>query len=361
MGDFDNMVDVPASFKHAHLSCRRVTVEDWILKVTTEGRNELSNNSWMPLRDAASAQSLGSLQLPTEILHMICLYIDLQSLRFLKATNSRMRTLISSLSEYHTLMIHAPGFLDLLQRTHLVSYFSITRLYNALTCGTCSICGHFAGFIFFPAMQRCCARCVCCDIDFMPIDVKTAVKEYGVPLASLPLLPKLSSIPGKYANRSRRVMSYSGKRTLVGRHEARSLGTIKPKERWDKTTARNTLQRNMCSAPMPVFNPKTNSADSGRQCLGCSRASREHDDPYPCESCSFSFPNGIDVVGGDDLEQFRGIFKLSTCIHKIRAERLHSKDGFSDHLDNCPEAQNYLRAKKVKFNAMFQSSELSEE
>jgi len=360
MDNFDDIVDIPASFKRAHLSYRKVTLEDWILKVAIESRNELSDNPSKSLRDAANEQSLGSLQLPIEIFHMICLHIDLQSLRFLKATNSRMRTLISSLSEHQVLVSHIPGFLDLLQRTHLVSYFSITRLYNVLTRGTCTVCGQFAGFVFFPAMQRCCGRCICYDIEFMPIDVKTAVKEYGVPLANLPLLPKLSSIPGKYADGGGTVISYKGKRTLVGRQEARNLGTIKTKERWDDATAKRTLQRSMCSAPMPVFDPKTNLADRGRQCLGCLQASHEHDDPDPCESCSFSLPNGLDVAGGDDPERFTGTFTFSTCMYEIRAERLHSRDGIIDHLDKCPEAQEYLQVKKDRLKAMVQSNELFE-
>lgn len=220
MGVFDAIDDVPASFKRAHFSYRNVTLENWIFKVATESRNELSDNPSKSLRDAANEQSLGSLQLPIEIFHMIHLHIDLQSLRFLKATNLRMRTLISSLSEHQALVSHEPGFLELLQRTYLVSYFSITRLYNVLMCGTCTVCWQFAGFVFLPAMQRCCGRCLCFDIEFMPIDVKTAVKEYGVSLANLPLLPKQSSIPGKYADRGGRVRSYKGKRTLVSRQEA---------------------------------------------------------------------------------------------------------------------------------------------
>jgi len=360
MGNSDDIEDVPASFKRALLSYRNVTLEDWILKVATGSRNELSENPSKYRRDAANEQSLGSLQLPVEIFHLICLHIDLQSLRFLKATNSRMRILISSLFEHQTLVSHIPGFLDLLKRTHLVSYFSITRLYDVFTRGTCTVCGRFAGFVFLPAMQRCCGRCLCFDIEFMPIDVKTAAKEYGVPLANLPLLPKLSSIPGKYADGGGRVRSYRGTRTLVGRQEARSLGFMKPKERWDDAMAKRTLQRNMCSAPMPVFDPRTNLADRGRQCLGCLQASREHDDPKSCESCSFSLPNGLDVAGGDDPERFTSTFKFSTCMYEIRAERLHSRDGIIDHLDKCPEAQEYLRVKKDKLKAMVQSKELFE-
>jgi len=352
IASFDDIDDVPASFKRDHLSYWNVTLEDWILKVATQSRNELSDNPSKSLRDAANEQSLGSLQLPIEIFQMIFLHIDLQSQRFLKATNSPMRTLISSLSEHQALMRHVPGFLDLLQRTHLVPYFPITQLYNVLMRGTCTICGQFASFVFLPAMQRCCGRCLCFDIEFMPVNVKTAVKEYGVPLANLPLLPKLSSIPGKYLDGGGRVKSYKGKRTLVGRQEARSLGTMKPKERWDDATAKRTLQRNMCSAPMPVLDPKTNLADRGRQCLGCLQASREHDEPDSCESCSFSLPNGLDVARGDDPERFTGTFTFSACIYEVRAERLHSRDGIIDHLDKCPEAQEYLQVKKDRLKAL---------
>lgn len=192
----------------------------------------------------------------------------------------------------------------------------------------------------------------------MHIDTKTVFKEYGIPLVNLPLLPKLSSIPGKYADGSGRVKSYNGKRTLVGRREARNLGTIKPKERWKKATAKHTIQRIMCSVPMPVFDPKTNHADRGRQCLGCLEASREHDDPDPCEFCSFSFPNGLDVGLTDNTERCAGTSDLRTCIYEIQAEKLHSKDGIMDHLDTSPEAQEYLQVKKAGLEAMVQSNEL---
>lgn len=316
--------------------------------MATESRNELSDDPSESPQGAALEKSLGYLQLPIEIFHMIYLHLDLQSLRCLKSANLRIRSLVSSLSEHQAVVNHAPGFVDLLQRTRLISYFSITRLYDALTFGTCTICGQFAGFVFLPAMQRCCDRCIRYDTEFQPIDVKTAVKEYGVSLAKLSLLPKLSSIPGKYADGGGTARSYNGKRTLVGRQEARRLGTIE--ERWDDATAKRTLQRNMCSAPMPVFNPKTNFADRGRQCMGCSTAACEHEDPNPCESCSFSLPNGLDVAGGDDAEPFIGTF--STCMYDIRAERLYSRDGIIDHLDKCPEAQKYLNVAKERLKAM---------
>lgn len=117
----------------------------------------------------------------------------------------------------------------------------------------------------------------------MPIDVKTVVKDYGLSLVDLPFLSMLSSIPGKYADGSGRVKSYNGKRTLISRQEARSLGAIKPKERWNKAAAKHTLQCDMYSAPVPVVDPKTNHADRGRHCLGCLQAYWEHDDPDPCE------------------------------------------------------------------------------
>jgi len=70
----------------------------------------------------------------------------------------------------------------------------------------------------------------------MSIDVKTAVKEYGVSLANLPLLPKQSSITGKYTDRGGRVRSYKGKRTLFSRQEAAN---------WALSSLRNvgTMQR----------------------------------------------------------------------------------------------------------------------
>lgn len=152
MGIFDNIVDIPASFKRAHLPCRKITLEGWILKVAIESKDELSDSPSEPFRDTANGQFLGSLQLSIEIFHMICLYIDPPSLHFLKATNSRMRTLIPSLPEHQALVSHASGLLDLVQRTGPVSYSTISRLYNILTCGTCTICGQFAGFVFLLAM-----------------------------------------------------------------------------------------------------------------------------------------------------------------------------------------------------------------
>lgn len=103
---------------------------------------------------------------------------------------------MSSVSEHQALVSRVIWLLDLLQRTRLISYFSITRLYDALVSVTCVICGSFADFVFLLAMQRCYNSCIWYDIEFQAIDVKMAVKEYGISLANLPLLSKLSSISG---------------------------------------------------------------------------------------------------------------------------------------------------------------------
>jgi len=82
-------------------------------------RNRLSNDTAKVPYDAANGQSLGYLQLPLEIFHLVYQHTDFQSLFCLEISNSRMHILISLLSAHQGFVTHASGFLVLLQRIQL--------------------------------------------------------------------------------------------------------------------------------------------------------------------------------------------------------------------------------------------------
>ena len=292
---------------------------------------------------------LGSLDLPTEILRMIILQLDLISLRAFANSNTHFLRVLRNTPEYHHLVEGAPQFCYLLVKTQLARHFALDRIYFALKNSECAVCRSFASHVFLPGMQRCCPRCLAVDPEFRPITPTIAQRQYGVPKKSIDELPILETLPGKYSKDDKSVQTFTKKRRLISRMEARRLGTQKGKDlRWGKALTWSSgylyyeLERNMCITYLGVLDVKGSRIEYGLHCRRCAFVAENH---WQCQfgspgrrACGqHSLPLGIDVETKDHSSPpHHGI---KSCTIKIDAIRLYSKQTLLQHVQNCQSAK----------------------
>ena len=208
--------------------------EDEIIELTTYHRRDfdlavihINRRAHEPVRSTitqplkAPSTSLGQLDvLHLELIHEICLYLDIESLIRFRQVSRRAQQSVGTSRFYRETTTHALDALCTLLRTKVGSQFTLTELFTALCTRDCLLCGSsFGGFLFLPTLLRCCFSCI--QKDRLPRLVpyadakwyisskcKTASKTYSL-LKSLPIL---RTIPGIY---SMQELSSKGRRQLV--------------------------------------------------------------------------------------------------------------------------------------------------
>lgn len=300
---------------------------------------------------------LGFLDLPTEILRMIIIQLDLISLRAFSNSNTHFRRVLQNTPEYHDLVEGAPHFCYLLVQTQLARHFPLHRIHYVLTNSECAVCRGFAHSIFLPGIQRCCYRCLQVDPEFQPITPAIAQRQYGVPKKFLSKLPTLETLPGRYSNDQGAVKTFTKKRRLISRIEARRLGSQKGKDlRWgrDLTWTPGLLsyeaERNMCIIYVGVLNVKESRIEYGLHCKGCALVGEDHGQcpfgrPRRWHCRQYSLPAGIDVEANDQSPPPQ--HGIKSCAIKTDAIRLYTKQTLLAHVQNCQTAKTLLLKKMV--------------
>lgn len=150
----------------------------------------------------SSAGALDSL--PLELLHSICASLDFQSLSRLSRTSIRSKAIVESLPAYRDLMKYAPGTLNALGKTGLISVHSSTTLHAALRSENCVSCGEYGAFLFMPTCGRICYLCLKRNATFWVISTRQARKYFNLTERQIKLGPIMHNILGYYLCGSRR-------------------------------------------------------------------------------------------------------------------------------------------------------------
>ena len=300
---------------------------------------------------------LGCLDLPVEILRMIIIQLDLISIRAFSISNTYFRRVLQDIPEYDDLVKGAPQFCYLLVQTQLARHFALHRIYCVLTHSECAVCRGFAHSVFLPGMQRCCYRCLQVDPEFQPITPTIAQWQYGVPKKRLSELPMLESLPGRYSNDQGAVKTFSMKRRLISRMEARRLGSQKGKDLrwgrdliWTPDLLSHEAERNMCIIYLGVRNAKGLGTEYGLHCNGCVSADVVHRQcsfrsPKSWHCRRYSLPAGIDVEASDQRPPPQ--HGILSCAIKTDAIRLYTKQTLLEHVQNCQTAKTLVLQKTV--------------
>lgn len=147
------------------------------------------------------AVPLGELdRLPLELIHQVCLELDMASLFRFRQVNTRARQVVAALHEYRTVATHAPTLLCAVLQTRLAPYITLPRIYSLLCTRACELCGYeFGDIVHLPRWIRCCSSCLRRkDPGLSVATLGTAERAYELSRAEVKKITKISTVPGRY-------------------------------------------------------------------------------------------------------------------------------------------------------------------
>ncbi|PYH75149.1 F-box protein [Aspergillus vadensis CBS 113365] len=275
----------------------------------------------------APSTSLGRLEhLHLELIHEICLYLDIETLFRFRQVSRRAQQIVSTSRFYRETTTHALDALCALLRTKAASQFTLTELFTALCTRDCLLCNSsFGGFLFLPTLLRCCFSCV--QKDRLPRLVpyadarwyisskcKTASKTYRL-LNSLSIL---RTIPGIY---SMQEVSSKGRRQLVTMDDLVRVVGSRPTSDEEATWTAARSYANlpfMATTTLPYLDRASGRIEHGVCCTGCQVSLEE------------GLTKGMHF-GADGL---------------VLRDRVYSHEGFIGHFRECLKAQEVWKLRK---------------
>lgn len=261
---------------------------------------------------AGPAATLGRLDIfPTEVLNEICLHLDMASLFYFRHVNKRASQVVHGLPSYQFLVEHAFDAWCVVLRTGIASYFPLPHLTAALHTENCRLCGSFGGYVFVPALIRCCQTCMTSSPKLRVVTEASLKNYFPNKLLSQVArrVPMLKSLSPKYARHLE-----SQERATYVLSEQQVLRECQPRGPYHSRMVREEapLAREMATTGM-VFVDKA----SGRV-----------EDGVSCSGCHVGYEAALERA---DHEQVR---KHMRVLGKVYSQR-----GFLDHFKACPEAQ----------------------
>ena len=345
-----------------------LTVE---LKATPSDRKTPAVHALEGLEHSQEGPSLGALEQPVEVLQNIISQLSLRDLRNFKAVNSRAHSMVVSSYQYRNVITYGSEVISALYKTELDSIWPLIRIYDVLTQDRCVACNRFGGYVFLPALQRCCERCARYDPELIPIRASTATKKQRALLrrfrGRVPMMlwvagDDTTNLPGPRFGISHMqpetptenlylVSSANAART--GNVPNRSSGHVRM-----PCTDEHVYSWRQAAVPMPHLEPKPQIVTRGYHCKACTRAKHpgavwRNERPY-CHGCQRSMPNGLDIdhVNSNPIrwappkchKQDEWITSQGaiSCKLDIANGRLYTRDEISVHLAECVEAQSIL-------------------
>lgn len=156
------------------------------------GRHEHGNAPTPP----SPLCSMGFLdRLPTELLHIVLLDLDLESMHALRTVNRGVRHVIDNLPQYRAVVTLAPNALRAASSVGLASSILYRNLHDALRAGVCGACGDFGPFLYLLSCSRACILCLAHNPRFQPLTPSDAKAMYGLDDQTVSSLPTLSAPP----------------------------------------------------------------------------------------------------------------------------------------------------------------------
>ena len=137
--------------------------------------------------------------LPVEILHMILVWLDLQSLTLLRSVSRSLRSHIDALYQYKNIVKYAPDSLRMALSTGIGSWISCQSLHYALCYQECECCGRFGSLLYMLTCSRVCYVCIQRSDRFLPLTPNHARIAYGLKRKTAKGLPTVLTLPGVYS------------------------------------------------------------------------------------------------------------------------------------------------------------------
>jgi hypothetical protein len=154
--------------------------------------------------DKQDTATLGTLEtLPVELLQMILLDLDLQSLTSLRCVNRRTRLTIDTLWQYNEIITHASNSLRAALSINVGTSISCRQLHTELCSQECVTCGRFGAFLYLLTCSRVCYVCLVENPRFLPLTPKHARIAFGLSSYETGKLPTAITLLGIYSHSSK--------------------------------------------------------------------------------------------------------------------------------------------------------------
>lgn len=255
--------------------------------------------------DRSCDRSLGSLDLlPVELLHEICLYLDMHSLLKLRQTNNVTRRTVDSVKQYQRVVAHGLNLLCALLRTRLAANITLFDLDNALCTKACAFCGDFAGFISLLKFTRCCFECLQTAAETQVRTVASIRKRFELTKADLAQLTSFKTLPGQY---SMEESTRKGRVLVTSLHQVESMTGRDSEEAEQPRPSLSVLDQIynfMGCCALPYFDRRTHEVEHGICCAGCQLALEKYIIGSRCEPWALKARDKV-YAKDEFLEHFR--------------------------------------------------------
>lgn len=169
-------------------------------------------------------RSMGILDiLPLEILTMILLDLDIQTLTVLRRVSQKSRLAVDTIPQYQYIRTHGPELLRATLSLEISRSTTLLELYVALTTASCFLCGDFGAFVYMLSCRRVCFLCLTQRPELLPMIPSHAKSKYGLDSKALSGLPKLRSLPGVY---SQGLTRHRNRKSLIDPTAAEEAGIV---------------------------------------------------------------------------------------------------------------------------------------
>ncbi|EME39230.1 hypothetical protein DOTSEDRAFT_56677 [Dothistroma septosporum NZE10] len=138
-------------------------------------------------------------RLPYELVAEILAELDLRSLFDFCAVNQRAMQAADGVPQFKQILKHNTTALRAMLAIQVGSYTSCTDLLRTLKTANCEHCGDFAGYIYLLHCTRVCFLCFTEEMRYLPLTAPQLYRDFGISKISLPGLPFMKSLPGRYS------------------------------------------------------------------------------------------------------------------------------------------------------------------
>ena len=166
--------------------------------------------------------TLGNLeQLPLELINMLLIQLDIQSLTNFRRANQRAMQVIDQIPQYKKIILYAPSTIQGIPSINTGASFSCQELYTKLCTAECDICGDVGGYLYLVTCRRVCFLCFTTKTEYLPLLRADAMRKFGLSRGDMAGLPFMRSVPGYYSPREVKCRT---RMTLLDHDAAREAG-----------------------------------------------------------------------------------------------------------------------------------------
>lgn len=262
-----------------------------------------------------TSSTLGNLEsLPLEILHEICLLLDIRSLFNFRHVNHRAQQIVRATRGFENIVTHATGALRVILKTTIASWFTLPDLFKTFCTRDCYLCSSFGGFIFLPSFTRCCFRCIRENRLPSTLSISAIKKRFKLNTGHIDsLVPIVRSLPGIY---SMDEVARKNRIQLIPTDLIRKF-VVSEKEPAATPLKGTAPSRYMVTTSLPYLDPASGAIEGGICCAGCQIA----------------------------LEKYLASSRIPDNACDLR-DKVYSHDGFISHFWECYEAQAMWNSSK---------------